>query len=47
MVSRDVLVGIGIGALLLFIADPRSGRRRRALARDQIVRATRKTHDAR
>jgi BON domain len=46
MVSRDLLVGIGIGAFLLFIADPRAGRRRRALARDQFVRATRKTRDA-
>jgi hypothetical protein len=46
MVTRDVVVGIGIGALLLFIADPRAGRRRRALARDQVVRASRKTRDA-
>jgi hypothetical protein len=46
MVTRDLLVGIGIGAFLLFIADPRAGRRRRALARDQFVRATRKTRDA-
>jgi BON domain len=46
MVSRDLLVGIGIGALLLFIADPRAGRRRRALVRDRFVRASRKTRDA-
>ena len=46
MVTRDVLVGMGIGALLLFIADPRAGRRRRALATDQFVRASRKTRDA-
>ena len=46
MVTRDVLVGMGIGALLLFIADPRAGRRRRALATDQLVRASRKTRDA-
>jgi BON domain len=46
MASRDVLIGIGIGAFLLFIADPRTGRRRRALATDQFVRASRKTRDA-
>lgn len=46
MVTRDVLLGIGIGALLLFIADPRTGRRRRALATDQFVRASRRTRDA-
>ena len=46
MLTRDMLIGIGIGAALVFIADPRSGRRRRALARDQFVRASRKTLDA-
>jgi hypothetical protein len=46
MVTRDILMGIGIGAALVFIADPRGGRRRRALARDQFVRASRKTRDA-
>jgi BON domain len=46
MVTRDLLVGIGIGAALMFIADPGSGRRRRALARDQFVRGSRKTRDA-
>jgi hypothetical protein len=46
MIMRDVLIGLGIGAVVAFIADPRSGRRRRALARDQFVRAGRKTRDA-
>ena len=46
MLTKDMLIGIGIGAVLVFIADPRSGRRRRALARDQFVRASRKTLDA-
>jgi hypothetical protein len=46
MVMRDMLIGVGIGATLAYIADPRTGRRRRALARDQFVRATRKTRDA-
>jgi hypothetical protein len=38
MVTKVVLMGAGIGAALAFIADPRGGRRR-ALARDQFVRA--------
>jgi gas vesicle protein len=46
MMSRDIWLGIGIGALAAFVADPRAGRRRRALARDQLVRASRKTRDA-
>ena len=46
MVTRSMLIGIGIGAALAFIADPRGGRRRRALVRDQLVRASRKTRDA-
>jgi gas vesicle protein len=46
MVTRDVLIGAGIGAAVAFIADPQSGRRRRALARDQFVHASRKTRDA-
>src|SRR5688572_2896704 len=46
MVMRDMLIGVGIGATLAYMADPRAGRRRRALARDQFVRATRKTRDA-
>ena len=46
MVTRDMWIGIGIGAAVAFMADPRGGRRRRALARDQFVRAGRKTRDA-
>jgi hypothetical protein len=46
MVTRDVLMGIGIGAVLAYVADPQGGRRRRARARDQIVHAGRKTRDA-
>jgi osmotically-inducible protein OsmY len=34
------------GAALTFILDPASGRRRRALVRDQFVRAGRRTRDA-
>jgi hypothetical protein len=46
MDTRNMLVGIGVGALLAYLADPQSGRRRRALARDKVVRASRKTRDA-
>lgn len=46
MVSRDMLVGLGLGAMVAFMADPRGGGRRRALVRDQVIRAGRKTRDA-
>jgi BON domain len=46
MNSRDVLLGAGIGAALVYMIDPNNGRRRRALARDQMVRMSRKTRDA-
>jgi gas vesicle protein len=45
MKRTDLLVGAAIGAALAFIFDPQSGRRRRSLVRDQMVRATRKTRD--
>jgi len=40
-INGMTLVGLGIavGACLMFILDPRSGRRRRALMRDQGVHA--------
>jgi osmotically-inducible protein OsmY len=46
MVRGNLLLGLGIGAVVTFLADPRAGRRRRALARARAVRATRKTRDA-
>ena len=46
MSKRDFLYGMAIGAAVAYIADPQAGRRRRALARDQFVRAGRKTRDA-
>lgn len=46
MWNRNMLLGIGAGALLAYITDPRGGRRRRALARDQVARASRKRQDA-
>ncbi len=45
MNGRDVLVGAALGSTMMFLLDPNGGRRRRALMRDQVVRATRKTRD--
>jgi hypothetical protein len=45
MNSRDLLAGAGIGAALTFMLDPDRGRRRRALVRDQMMRATRLTRE--
>ena len=33
------LAGVAVGALAMYIFDPQQGRRRRALARDQLVHA--------
>lgn len=46
MRTRDMLVAVGIGAVAAYVADPRSGPRRRALIRDRFVRTGRKTRDA-
>jgi hypothetical protein len=46
MRTIEMLVAVGIGAIAAYVADPRGGRRRRALMRDQFVRAGRKTRDA-
>jgi hypothetical protein len=45
MNTRDILVGAGVGAALAFMLDPQGGGRRRALVRDKVVRASRKTRD--
>ena len=45
MNTREILVGAGVGAALAFILDPQGGGRRRALVRDKVVRASRKTRD--
>jgi BON domain len=42
---RTLVLGAGAGAALAFIADPDRGHRRRALLRDQMVRAGRKSRD--
>lgn len=46
MRTKEMLLGLGIGAFAAFMADPRTGRRRRALVRDQLVRTSRKTRQA-
>jgi osmotically-inducible protein OsmY len=46
MNGRDVLLGMSLGAAITYIADPNSGRRRRAVMRDKLVRASRKSRDA-
>jgi hypothetical protein len=40
------LVGFGLGALAMFVYDPVSGRRRRALARDKVTAAASDLADA-
>jgi hypothetical protein len=45
----DVLLGVGIGAAVMYYLDPDGGPRRRALVRDKIVEAVTiaaKRHDA-
>ena len=46
MDRNSFLAGVAAGAALTFILDPSSGRRRRALVRDQFARAGHKTRDA-
>ena len=41
-----LLSGAALGASAMYLLDPRTGARRRALIRDQMVRATHKTGDA-
>ena len=38
-----LLSGAALGASAMYLMDPRTGARRRALLRDQVVRATHKT----
>jgi hypothetical protein len=45
MNTKDVLVGAGIGAAVIFMLDPTGGGRRRALVRDKFARAGRLTRD--
>ena len=41
-----LLSGAALGASAMYLMDPRTGARRRALLRDQVARATHKTGDA-
>src|SRR5262245_26455047 len=45
MNTRSMLVGAAAGSALMFLLDPTGGRRRRALVRDRMTRATHKTRD--
>ena len=45
MNTRDLLTGAGVGAAVAFMLDPDRGRRRRALVRDKMTRATHLTRD--
>ncbi len=42
-IRTGMLTGLGVGAGLMYFLDPEGGRRRRALARDQIVHAAKRT----
>jgi hypothetical protein len=46
MNTTSLLVGAGAGAGLMYLLDPDLGNRRRALVRDQLVRARHLTEDA-
>lgn len=45
-IALAAVIGAGLGALAMFMLDPVSGRRRRALVRDQAVRYGRETAEA-
>jgi gas vesicle protein len=46
MNTNQLLIGASVGMAVAFMFDPNQGRRRRALAADQMRRARRKTRDA-
>ncbi len=46
MKNSLVLVGIGLGAALMYVLDPQQGNRRRALARDKLTKAAHRTGKA-
>jgi hypothetical protein len=43
---NNFMIGVALGASLLFLLDPQSGRRRRARARDKVVHWSRKGRDS-
>jgi hypothetical protein len=46
MRNTNLLVGAALGAGVIYMMDPQNGRRRRALVRDKLVRASHVTRDA-
>lgn len=46
MDNRRLLAGAALGAGLIYMLDPQNGRRRRALVRDKLMRASNVTRDA-
>lgn len=46
MMSRKMLLGLGVSAALAYFASPQAGRRRRAQVKDQFIRAGQKARDA-
>ena len=45
MMSRKMLLGLGVSAALAYFASPQAGRRRRAQVKDQFIRAGQKARD--
>ena len=45
MNKKAAIVGVGVGAALMYLFDPDRGRRRRALIRDKVDAAANKTAD--
>jgi hypothetical protein len=46
MMSRKMLLSLGVGAAVAYFAHPQAGSRRRAQVKDQFMRASQKTRDA-
>jgi len=46
MMSRKMLLSLGVGAALAYFAAPQAGSRRRAQVKDQFMRAGQKARDA-
>jgi len=45
MMSRKMLLSLGVGAALAYFAHPQAGSRRRAQIKDQFMRASQKARD--
>ena len=44
--NLSMLAGLGVGATLMYLLDPRGGGRRRALMRDKSIKVSRRTMEA-